>query len=185
MGSFSGSPCGRESQSLLFAHIFCAHYCLVMTFFGRGIRQIWHVIPIFIIFGHHVASDITHRFAWSRWRVCLYGLYKTPYARGYTKHCMRVCRLARIAMHSFAIWGMRQRLFSHLQKVERGSMFQILKKTQFSEKVFEFRVHAPRMAKKAHAGQFLMVRIDETASACRSHSPTGTLRRAGSSSSSW
>lgn len=41
-------------------------------------------------------------------------------------------------------------------------MFQILKKTQFSEKVFEFRVHAPRMAKKAHAGQFLMVRIDET-----------------------
>lgn len=41
-------------------------------------------------------------------------------------------------------------------------MFEILKKTQFSEKVFEFRVHAPRMAKKAHAGQFLMVRIDET-----------------------
>lgn len=41
-------------------------------------------------------------------------------------------------------------------------MYQILKKTQFSEKVFEFRVHAPRMAKKAHAGQFLMVRADET-----------------------
>ena len=41
-------------------------------------------------------------------------------------------------------------------------MYKILKKTQFSEKVFEFRVHAPRMAKKAHAGQFLMVRIDET-----------------------
>ncbi|WP_085830824.1 sulfide/dihydroorotate dehydrogenase-like FAD/NAD-binding protein [Collinsella vaginalis] len=41
-------------------------------------------------------------------------------------------------------------------------MFQILKKTQFSEKVFEFRVHAPRMARAAHAGQFLMVRIDET-----------------------
>ena len=41
-------------------------------------------------------------------------------------------------------------------------MYQILKKTQFSEKVFEFRVHAPRMAKKAHAGQFLMVRVDET-----------------------
>ena len=41
-------------------------------------------------------------------------------------------------------------------------MFKILKKTQFSEKVFEFRVHAPRMAKAAHAGQFLMVRIDET-----------------------
>lgn len=41
-------------------------------------------------------------------------------------------------------------------------MFKILKKTQFSEKVFEFRVHAPRMAKHAHAGQFLMVRIDET-----------------------
>ena len=41
-------------------------------------------------------------------------------------------------------------------------MFQILKKTQFSENVFEFRVHAPRMAKAAHAGQFLMVRVDET-----------------------
>lgn len=41
-------------------------------------------------------------------------------------------------------------------------MFKILKKTQFSEKVFEFRVHAPRMARKARAGQFLMVRIDET-----------------------
>ena len=41
-------------------------------------------------------------------------------------------------------------------------MYKILKKTQFSEKVFEFRVHAPRMAKKAHAGQFLMVRINET-----------------------
>lgn len=41
-------------------------------------------------------------------------------------------------------------------------MFKILKKTQFSEKVFEFRVHAPRMAKHAHAGQFLMVRMNET-----------------------
>lgn len=41
-------------------------------------------------------------------------------------------------------------------------MYKILKKTQLSEKVFEFRVHAPRMAKKAHAGQFLMVRADET-----------------------
>ena len=41
-------------------------------------------------------------------------------------------------------------------------MFKILKKTQFSETVFEFRVEAPRMAKKARAGQFLMVRTDET-----------------------
>jgi ferredoxin--NADP+ reductase len=41
-------------------------------------------------------------------------------------------------------------------------MFKILEKTQYSEKVFKFRVHAPRMAKKAHAGQFLMVRINET-----------------------
>ena len=41
-------------------------------------------------------------------------------------------------------------------------MFEILKKTQLSEKVFEFRVNAPRMAKKAHAGQFLMVRVNET-----------------------
>ena len=41
-------------------------------------------------------------------------------------------------------------------------MYQILKKTQLSEKVFEYRVHAPRMAKKAQAGQFLMVRVNET-----------------------
>ena len=40
-------------------------------------------------------------------------------------------------------------------------MFEILEKTQYSEKVFKFRVHAPQMAKKAHAGQFLMVRTDE------------------------
>ncbi len=40
-------------------------------------------------------------------------------------------------------------------------MYKILKKTQFSEKVFEFRVEAPQMAKKAHAGQFLMVRANE------------------------
>jgi ferredoxin--NADP+ reductase len=41
-------------------------------------------------------------------------------------------------------------------------MYKILDKTQFSEKVFKFRVEAPQMAKKAQAGQFLMVRIDET-----------------------
>ena len=41
-------------------------------------------------------------------------------------------------------------------------MFEILDKTQFSEKVFKFRVLAPRMAKKAQAGQFLMVRVNET-----------------------
>ena len=41
-------------------------------------------------------------------------------------------------------------------------MFKILKKTQFSETVFEFRVEAPRMARHAHAGQFLMVRMNET-----------------------
>ena len=40
-------------------------------------------------------------------------------------------------------------------------MFDILEKTQYSEKVFKFRVHAPQMAKKAKAGQFLMVRTDE------------------------
>lgn len=40
-------------------------------------------------------------------------------------------------------------------------MYKILKKTQFSEKVFEFRVEAPQMAKKAHAGQFLMIRANE------------------------
>ena len=41
-------------------------------------------------------------------------------------------------------------------------MFQILEKEQYSEKVFKFRIHAPQMAKKAHAGQFLMVRPDDT-----------------------
>lgn len=40
-------------------------------------------------------------------------------------------------------------------------MFEILEKTQYSDKVFKFRVSAPAMAKKAQAGQFLMVRIDE------------------------
>ena len=55
-------------------------------------------------------------------------------------------------------------------------MYKILEKTQFSEKVFKFRIGAPRMAKHAHAGQFLMVRANERA---------GTPRRAGSSSSSW
>ncbi len=41
-------------------------------------------------------------------------------------------------------------------------MYKILEKTQFSEKVFKFRVHAPQMAKKAQAGQFLMIRVNET-----------------------
>lgn len=40
-------------------------------------------------------------------------------------------------------------------------MFKILEKTQFSEKVFKFRIEAPEMAKHAHAGQFLMVRANE------------------------
>ena len=41
-------------------------------------------------------------------------------------------------------------------------MYRILEKTQFSEKVFKFRIEAPRMASHAHAGQFLMVRANET-----------------------
>ena len=41
-------------------------------------------------------------------------------------------------------------------------MYKILEKTQYSEKVFKFRIHAPQMAKHAHAGQFLMVRVNET-----------------------
>lgn len=41
-------------------------------------------------------------------------------------------------------------------------MYKILQKTQFSEKVFKFRIEAPEMAKHAHAGQFLMVRPNET-----------------------
>ena len=39
--------------------------------------------------------------------------------------------------------------------------YKILEKHQLSEKVFEFRVHAPKMARRAQAGQFLMVRADE------------------------
>ena len=64
-------------------------------------------------------------------------------------------------------------------------MYQILKKTQFSEKVFEVRVAAPRMAKKAHAGQFLMVRANETGERVPFTFATGTPTRAGSSSSLW
>ena len=41
-------------------------------------------------------------------------------------------------------------------------MYKILEKTQFSEKVFKFRIEAPEMARHAHAGQFLMVRANET-----------------------
>lgn len=40
-------------------------------------------------------------------------------------------------------------------------MYKILQKTQFSEKVFKFRIEAAEMAKHAHAGQFLMVRANE------------------------
>ena len=69
---------------------------------------------------------------------------------------MRICRLGFIGEL------VRATCANAPDQSERGSMFEILKKTQFSDKVFEFRVHAPRMAKKAHAGQFLMVRIDDT-----------------------
>ena len=41
-------------------------------------------------------------------------------------------------------------------------MHEILEKTQFSEKVFKYRVHAPKLAKHAQAGQFLIVRVNET-----------------------
>lgn len=41
-------------------------------------------------------------------------------------------------------------------------MYKILDKTQFSEKVFKFRIEAPKMAKHCKAGQFLMVRANET-----------------------
>ena len=40
-------------------------------------------------------------------------------------------------------------------------MYKILEKTQFSEKVFKFRIEAPELAQHAHAGQFLMVRANE------------------------
>ena len=40
-------------------------------------------------------------------------------------------------------------------------MFRIVHKRQLSESVFEMGVEAPRIAAKAKAGQFLMVRIDE------------------------
>lgn len=44
---------------------------------------------------------------------------------------------------------------------EGHHMYKILRKTRFSEKVFQFRIEAPQMARKAHAGQFLMVRANE------------------------
>ena len=53
------------------------------------------------------------------------------------------------------------RISAAFTTIERGSMYKILEKTQFSEKVFKFRVEAPAMAKHAHAGQFLMVRANE------------------------
>lgn len=40
-------------------------------------------------------------------------------------------------------------------------MYKILEKTQFSEKVFGFRIEAPEVARHAHAGQFLMVRANK------------------------
>lgn len=40
-------------------------------------------------------------------------------------------------------------------------MFEILEKVQYSDTVYKFRVNAPAMARKAQAGQFLMVRINE------------------------
>lgn len=40
-------------------------------------------------------------------------------------------------------------------------MFNILATRRLSDAVFEFTVDAPRIAAKAHAGQFLMVRVDE------------------------
>lgn len=40
-------------------------------------------------------------------------------------------------------------------------MFEILKKTQYSDTVYKYRVVAPAMARKAQAGQFLMIRINE------------------------
>ena len=64
-------------------------------------------------------------------------------------------------------------------------MYKILEKTQFSEKVFKFRIEAPAIAKHAHAGQFLMVRANETGERVPFTLAAGTMTRAGSSSSSW
>lgn len=41
-------------------------------------------------------------------------------------------------------------------------MYKILEKTQLSEKVFQFKVEAPKIARKIHAGQFFIVQGDET-----------------------
>ena len=41
-------------------------------------------------------------------------------------------------------------------------MYKILEKTQCSEKELKPRIEAPAIAKHAHAGQFLMVRANET-----------------------
>ncbi len=40
-------------------------------------------------------------------------------------------------------------------------MFPILKTEKLSDGIFRFRIHAPRIAKKAEAGQFVILRVDE------------------------
>ena len=59
------------------------------------------------------------------------------------------------------------------------------RKTQFSEKVFKFRIEAPEMAKHAHAGQFLMVRANETGERVPFTFADWNGEEAGLSSSSW
>ncbi len=40
-------------------------------------------------------------------------------------------------------------------------MFKIISKKELGENIFEFKIEAPKIAKKAKAGQFIIVRIDE------------------------
>ena len=55
-------------------------------------------------------------------------------------------------------------------------MYKILDKTQFSEKVFKFRIDAPQMARHAHAGQFLMVRALQPRPLDVAHGLRGSFR---------
>lgn len=56
----------------------------------------------------------------------------------------------------------RERLaFDLMSKIQKKDMNKILKKTQFSEKVFAFEVEAPLIAKARRAGHFVIIRLDE------------------------
>lgn len=46
-------------------------------------------------------------------------------------------------------------------------MNKIIKKVQYSEKVFRFDVEAPLIAKSRKAGNFVIIRVDNNSERCR------------------